>query len=189
MAYLTRAEAILSYRRTYGTVTAAADRQLREEVAKHSALSNYDIFLSHCSRDRQEVLGVHALLKAQGLKVFVDWIEDPLTNRAKVTSVNAAWLRQVMRASKTFVYLVSDNSESSKWMAWELGYFDGFRPGHIGILPLVDDIGAGFAGVEFVGLYPTVQRESLGAAGTQWVAKSRNGFATLGRFITEGIGN
>jgi hypothetical protein len=41
-------------------------------------------------------------------------------------------------------------------MPWELGYFDGFRPGHVAIFPLVKTPGSGFEGQEYLGLYPYI---------------------------------
>jgi len=51
-------------------------------------------------------------------------------------------------------------------MPWELGYFDGFMPGHVAILPLVKVPGAGSQGQEYLGLYPYVQDISF-SDGTQ----------------------
>ena len=51
----------------------------------------------------------------------------------------------------------SINSPNSKWMPWELGYFDGYKAKGC-VLPLVDQptISEDFKGTEFVGLYPYV---------------------------------
>lgn len=43
--------------------------------------SNYDIFLSHCSWDAREVLGIKLLLEYKyDKKVYVDWIDDKQAN-------------------------------------------------------------------------------------------------------------
>ena len=46
-------------------------------------------------------------------------------------------------------------------MPWELGYFDGRRPGRIGILPIVASAQDTFAGVEYLALYPLIQDSRL----------------------------
>jgi hypothetical protein len=46
-------------------------------------------------------------------------------------------------------------------MPWELGYFDGFKPGYVWILPLVMDYDSEFKGQEYLGLYPTVEDVGL----------------------------
>ncbi len=42
-------------------------------------------------------------------------------------------------------------------MPWELGFFDGHRPGHVAILPLVKAAGGSYTGQEYLGLYPYVE--------------------------------
>jgi hypothetical protein len=42
-------------------------------------------------------------------------------------------------------------------MPWELGFFDGYRPGQVAILPLVRTSGETFEGQEYLGLYPYVE--------------------------------
>jgi hypothetical protein len=46
-------------------------------------------------------------------------------------------------------------------MPWELGYFDGIKPGHVWILPLVSRSDSEFNGQEYLGLYPPVENLSL----------------------------
>ena len=43
-------------------------------------------------------------------------------------------------------------------MPWELGYFDGFKPHQVWILPLVSASDSEFEGQEYLGLYPTVDK-------------------------------
>ena len=62
-----------------------------------------------------------------------------------------------MRRSQSLIYATSTASSHSKWMPWELGYFDGFRPGFVAILPLVQSTGDDFAGQEYLGLYPYIE--------------------------------
>lgn len=66
-----------------------------------------------------------------------------------------------MRQSKSLIFYTSENSPDSKWMPWELGFFDGNKPGHVAILPLVKTQGASFSGQEYLGLYPPVEEISL----------------------------
>ena len=43
-------------------------------------------------------------------------------------------------------------------MPWELGYFDGFKPRHVWILPLVAESDSEFKGQEYLGLYPPIEK-------------------------------
>lgn len=103
----------------------SADTILRE--AATTSDKSFDVFLSHSIRDAEVVLGVVAALTQQGLNVYVDWIVDPLMDRSRVTPETAERLRQRMRQSSSLIYAHSNQSGTSKWMPWELGYFDGFR--------------------------------------------------------------
>jgi hypothetical protein len=117
----------------------------------------FDVFLSHSFLDAEIILGVKTLLEAEGLRVYVDWIDDGQLDRSRVTSATAELLRRRMRNSRSLVYATSATSSQSKWMPWELGFFDGYRSGHVAILPLVPTSASGFKGQEYLGLYPYVE--------------------------------
>jgi hypothetical protein len=53
-----------------------------------------------------------------------------------------------MKQSKSLIYLSSENSSSSKWMPWELGFFDGFKPDGVAIMPVLDNPTDSFKGQE-----------------------------------------
>ena len=97
-------------------------------------------------------------IEAAGLTVYVDWIEDAKLDRSKVTVATAALLRERMRTCSSLVYAHSANSSHSVWMPWELGYFDGFKPEHVWILPLVANSDSEFRKQEYLGLYPSVEK-------------------------------
>lgn len=118
--------------------------------------SHFDIFLSHAIRDAELVLGVKLVLEAAGKTVYVDWIEDPDLDRARVSGKTADLLRTRMRQCDSLFYLYSQASQGSRWMPWELGYFDGFK-GNVAILPVVPDWGElDFDHEEYLQLYPKV---------------------------------
>jgi hypothetical protein len=117
----------------------------------------FDIFLSHAHEDAEVIAGVKALIEHEGLSVYVDWIEDAQTDRSQVTAKTASMLRERMKHCQFFLFASSKASSSSKWMPWELGYFDGLRREHVGILPIVQSGGSSFSGQEYLGLYPTWQ--------------------------------
>jgi hypothetical protein len=141
----------------------SADTILRE--AATTAETNFDVFLSHSVKDADVILGIVAALKQQGLKVYVDWIVDPQMDRSRVTPETAERLRQRMRQSASLIiYAHSNQSGSSKWMPWELGYFDGFRSA-VAVLPIAQTTQESFAGQEYLGLYPYIDGSGL----TLWV--------------------
>lgn len=121
----------------------------------------YDIFLSHSSKDASEVEGLKLTLEDMGYSVYVDWIDDPQLDRSKVTKETAILLQQRMKQSKSLIYAFSENGLHSKWMPWELGFFDGLK-GKATILPIVNESsGDRYVGSEFLGVYNYVV-ETLG---------------------------
>ncbi len=160
MAYFTVGNAREAFARTQSgrTVRKAAREVLRESVARASESQRFDVFLSHCLVDAELIAGVKALLEEQGFSVYVDWIVDRQLDRHNVSRQTADIIRNRMRASESMVFASSDSSPDSKWMPWELGYFDGLRQGRIAVLPLVQSEGGRFEGQEYLGLYPLVER-------------------------------
>lgn len=156
MAYFTTVD----LRRNAGTVTPnVAEAQLKIDSLR--ALTGFDVFLSHSSRDAQLIYGLRALLMAQGLTVYVDWITDPQLDRSRVSSSTAALLRERMRASKSLIYATSRAASKSRWMPWELGFFDAAKGGdRVSILP-IENFGSGsFDGEEYLGLYRTIEKST-----------------------------
>jgi hypothetical protein len=48
-----------------------------------AALNGYDIFLSHCFKDRELADGLTEQFESLGYTVYVDWREDPQLDRSK----------------------------------------------------------------------------------------------------------
>lgn len=131
---------------------------LVSESAQFSEGRRYDVFLSHSFTDAKDVYGVKLLIEQQGRSVYVDWIEDKQLDRNNVTAATAEVLRKRMRSCKAMIYATSESSPLSKWMPWELGYFDGLRPGNVSIFPLLDDYDSSWSGQEYLGLYPVIEK-------------------------------
>lgn len=163
MVHFTKSEARAAAARNRGFQKSAgmtSGRILKESVTAATSTEAFDVFLSHSISDAEIVLGTKQILEESGLKVYVDWVEDAQLDRRAVTKETAAVLRQRMRQSKSLIYLSSNNSSSSKWMPWELGYFDGFKPGGVAIMPILDSPTDAFKGQEYLGLYPIVQKNT-----------------------------
>ena len=112
----------------------------------------YDIFLSHSSSDAGLVAGLKLELEDLGFLVYVDWIEDPKLSRANVTKETALILQGRMKQCSALLYAFSENAASSKWMPWELGYFDGIK-GTVAVLPISKTSKSSFKGSEYLGIY------------------------------------
>jgi len=173
------------YRSSY--VYKSADTILRE--AANTGETSFDVFLSHSVKDSDVILGVLAALKKHNLRVYVDWIVDAQMDRSRVTPATAERLRERMRQSASLVYAHSSQSGASKWMPWELGYFDGFRSA-VAILPIAQATEDGFDGQEYLGLYPYIDATTTSLWVNRGTAPPRlfrgeAGFKRFGEWLIE----
>ena len=129
-------------------------------VSEEAKDKQYDIFLSHSYDDNQYVEPIKQVFEDLGYSVYVDWITDKQLDRTCVTSESADKLRERMRKSKSLFYLTSEHASTSKWMPWELGFFDGLKQ-RVAILPITMSLVpvSEYRGQEYLGLYPYVYHE------------------------------
>lgn len=162
MAYYTKTEARAAAQASASkqVLKKSFNQVLTEAKASAKDTDSFDIFLSHSIRDAELITGVKHLLELQGFSVYVDWENDPQLDRGAVSKETAAILRRRMRQSKSLIYVATENAFSSKWMPWELGYFDGYKPDQVAVLPLMDRDNDGFPEQEYLGLYPVVTKDT-----------------------------
>lgn len=141
---------------TAGSVTA---KEAVNSLHATSKSGDFDVFLSHSVRDARVILGLYKWLTSQKLRVYVDWINDPQMDRTSVSPATAAQLRKQMMRSRNLLYASSRAARESRWMPWELGYFDGVKsPERVAIMPLESESDREFAGEEYLGLYKTIEQ-------------------------------
>lgn len=161
-----------------------------QELSRFSKVlvGNFDIFLSHSLRDALLIVGLKRLLEADGLSVYVDWISDPQLDRAKVNAATAARLRERMKACRSLVYATSQNASISRWMPWELGFFDGLHGSErVAICPIVTGSGD-YAGEEYLGLYKTLEKVRDGSVIRPFVVRQSQQQAERLQSFTAGRG-
>jgi hypothetical protein len=182
MAYLTEAEVRARAARVTRHLHKSASQVLFEAAA--AANETFDIFLSHSSAEPEEILlGVKSMLEDRGLKVYVDKYSDPQLSPDNVTPETAEILRGRMRHSNTLLYVYSQYSKKSRWMPWELGFFDGLK-GKVGIIPVTRNQEETFKGEEYLNLYPHVDLETAehGTEKLLWINSSEKVYANLDRW-------
>ena len=121
-----------------------------------SSYDEFDIFLSHSYADKDIIPALKKELEDMGYTVYVDWITDKLLSREEVTKETAKVLQKRMQQSKCLFFATSENSPNSKWMPWELGYFDGIKNKRVAVLPISkqnNGFSEYFKGQEYLGLY------------------------------------
>jgi len=151
-------------------------------------LDSFDIFLSHSYADREIIPALKEELENFGFSVYVDWITDHLLSRDEINKKTAEVLQTRMKQSKCLIYATSDNSQKSRWMPWELGYFDGIKDKMVGILPLKKDTNNftdDFKGEEYLGLYYYVDKTSFKKINKMslWVNEKSNKYSEFGRWL------
>lgn len=154
------------------SIVKKASQIVLESCAAYTPSKIYDIFLSHSTRDAELILGMKGILEDLGYSVYVDWIEDRDMDRSKVTPVTADRLRQRMNSSKSLFFVTTTNAESSKWMPWECGFFDGKKE-KVAIVPIQNTSeNNSYFGQEYLGLYPyCVKQKSDTGTDMLWIRK------------------
>lgn len=159
MAFLTESELKSRASITKSKLFKSANQILNESFKNFSTVKSYDVFLSHSFNDADLILGLKEYLESElNLSVYVDWIEDMQLDRSSVNRETADLLRTRMRTCKSLIYAVSDNSNKSRWMPWELGYFDGNKSGKVAIMPITQNTNDQFTGEEYLQLYKYVEK-------------------------------
>lgn len=156
-----------------------------------SEYDSYDIFLSHSYNDRAIIPALKAELEKLGYKVYVDWIDDKLLSRDNVSKDTAKVLQKRMKQSKCLIYATSENSSSSRWMPWELGYFDGIKDKMVGILPIKkygNNFRDDFKGEEYLGLYYYIDKDTIRGENKEalWVKESFTKYIIFDSWLNNG---
>ena len=183
MPLLTERRVIAKSQQVTGPLRKSAARVLAESATTRA--DAFDIFLSHSAEDAPVVLGTRAELETKGYTVYVDWVDDPQLSRSDVTLETARALRRRMRQCKALFYLRSLSSATSKWMPWELGFFDGLN-GRVAILPISKTERWTYTGVEYLGIYPYVD-VCNDNRGTErfWINRAADRYAALDAWIDD----
>lgn len=153
--------------RRYTASANSAAEILANEARSFASVKTYDIFLSHSFKDGELIYGLKAELEKRQLTVYVDWIEDPQLSRENVTKDTARTLRDRMKLCTALLYATSQNTQDSRWMPWELGYFDGVT-GKVAICP-VSESGEAFTKAQYLQLYPQAKPHPLPDRDYIWI--------------------
>lgn len=176
MALFTEAALRTQADRELRTAGVTVESLLRAQTRTFNPQQAYDIFLSHAFKDAPLIYALWKQLTSLGVRVYVDWIEDP-ADRANVTPTVAAQLRERMASCASFLYAVTDGAKDSAWMPWELGYFDALKQ-RVAVLPIVRNTSPSdvYKGREYLGLYPYITLAAMESTGQPaiWVHAAEN---------------
>jgi hypothetical protein len=157
---------------------------ITESVSSYSRFEDYDVFLSHSFNDKELVLGIKLMLEDLNYNVYIDWVDDPHLDRKRVSEETAEMLRVRMKQSKSLFFITTENSDSSKWMPWECGYFDGIKE-KVAIVPIKKySSDNDYQGQEYLGLYPYIVKEApRGGTDLLWVHKDRKYYVPFNTWV------
>jgi|SRR5690554_1546304 len=144
----------------------------------------YDVFLSHSYMDKEDIASLKVYLESFNLTVYVDWIDDRTLNRKTVNKQTALIIRKRMENCKSLFYAFSENSSSSIWMPWELGYFDGFK-GRVAILPISSKESNHYVGAEYLGIYPYVAEDKISETNEDalWICENETKYIIFSEWL------
>ncbi|MDP2300912.1 MAG: toll/interleukin-1 receptor domain-containing protein [Ignavibacteria bacterium] len=89
-------------------------------------IKDFDIFLSHSSSDKENVVLLYKNLNNQNFHVYIDWVNDKYALKRNLLNKNTAnVIIQRLIKSKVVIYFHSESSLKSQWIPWEIGFFHG----------------------------------------------------------------
>jgi hypothetical protein len=140
----------------------AAKANLDREIKGYSDEDRFDIFLSHRLIDYDSLLVLKDRIEDDyRFTLYVDHVQDPFLDREKVQKETAILLRKRMGQCRCLLFATTSSSSESKWMPWELGYFDGLGR-RVAILPVIEAGDASqntYRGQEYLGIYPYITKD------------------------------
>lgn len=141
-----------------------------QEIMKEASVGGHKtVFLSHSSKDNALVPSAISILNNHGASVYVD-IKD--TSLPSVPSIDTAKIiRSALGRCRKFVLLVSTNSQSSKWIPWELGISDGEKsPASVALLPVSESSNdQKWAEQEYLDLYDRIIWGNFEGQAPEWL--------------------
>jgi len=117
-------------------------------------------FLCHSHHDEALAKGLVTVLGEKGISLYIDWADQ--TMPPTPNKITAQKIKDKIRESDLFLFLATQNSMTSHWCPWEIGYADGVKQHQaILIIPTSDSSGT-HHGNEYLQLYRKIDITSMG---------------------------
>jgi hypothetical protein len=91
----------------------SAARQMGKKVA----------FLCHSHNDRHLVKALIPYFRDRGISIYIDWLDETMPASPNVET--AGKIKDKIDSCDFFLFLATENSKTSRWCPWEIGYCDG----------------------------------------------------------------
>lgn len=113
-------------------------------------------FLCHSHKDETLAKGLVVIFREAGLNLYIDWQDHTMPETPN--SETARKIQEKIKKAAIFLFLATENSKTSRWCPWEIGYADSsIKP--IYVIPTSD--GYGTYGNEYLQLYPHIDEATL----------------------------
>ncbi|MBP8806153.1 MAG: toll/interleukin-1 receptor domain-containing protein [Kofleriaceae bacterium] len=161
---------------------------LREDTVKLAkSLASKNLFLSHSLSDLQPAKDALALLESHGATVYLD-LED-IGIRSASPDV-AQRLRKAIETCRRLVVIVTENTQTSRWIPWEVGLCDAFAgTERVALFPLRPSASASELWIrqEYFDLYPRIERHTASyGTQTEWAVRNPNGhYSPLAAWLSQ----
>jgi hypothetical protein len=122
---------------------------------KGKSESKPTIFISHKHSDLEDLRGVIGLFEKLGAKIYIDSMDNKMPK--ETSGETAKRIKEVIKHSKKFILLATENAIESYWCNWELGIGDTHKfINHIAILPMKEngELDSNYKGNEYLQIYP-----------------------------------
>lgn len=121
------------------------------------------VFLSHKHNDledEEELKGFIELLEDNGVKVYIDSMDNTLPQQTTGDTANR--IKEIIKHCNKFVLIATSKAIKSYWCNWELGIGDVHKfQKHIAILPIKEkgEYDFQYQGNEYLQIYPHIDYE------------------------------
>jgi len=125
----------------YRTQTKTFSAESLENVFESSFDNKAKVFLSHKHDEGKILQDVVALLKKEGVDVYIDWLDEGMP--AFTNAKTAHRLKEKIKIADKFILLATEKAINSKWCNWELGLGDAAKyvKNNIALFPITKDNG------------------------------------------------
>lgn len=130
---------------------------IRESKLQYKSQAQASIFLSHSHSDLADGTLEKAVvfLRKLGIVVYIDSNDSSLP--PTTSAETASQLKERIKSCNKFILLATNNSISSKWCNWELGFGDAYKfIDRIALFPIAENSGS-WDGSEYLRIYPRIE--------------------------------
>lgn len=142
------------------------------------SLTSKNLFLSHSLSDLGPAKAAVNLLEKHGAEVYLD-VEDVSIRNSATSKDIASRLRTAIRHCKRLVVIVTENTQTSRWIPWEMGIADvEFGESRVALLPAKASASASELWVqqEYFDLYARIEpRAGTAYAAPAWFVRTSDG--------------